>query len=68
MNNSTERGTDLSQRFKSGVLPYKQMGYWDPDDTPEDRDMPAVFQITSQHGSTPSRPPPRSPARRRPAT
>jgi len=47
------RITDLTQRFKSGVLPYRQMGYWDPDYAPKDSDILAVFRITPQDGVDP---------------
>jgi ribulose-bisphosphate carboxylase large chain len=53
MNKPTTGRIDLSQRFKSGVLPYKQMGYWDPDYAPKDSDMLAVFRITPQDGVDP---------------
>jgi ribulose-bisphosphate carboxylase large chain len=47
------RRIDISERFKSGVLPYKQMGYWDPYYTPKDSDVLAVFRITPQDGVDP---------------
>jgi ribulose-bisphosphate carboxylase large chain len=47
------RRIDLSERFKSGVLPYKQMGYWDPYYVPQDSDVLAVFRITPQDGVDP---------------
>ena len=53
MNKPTARRIDPSQRFKSGVLPYKQMGYWNPDYAPKDSDMLAVFRITPQEGVDP---------------
>jgi ribulose-bisphosphate carboxylase large chain len=53
MNKPIARRIDLSQRFKSGVLPYKQMGYWDPDYAPKDSDVLAVFRITPQEGVDP---------------
>jgi ribulose-bisphosphate carboxylase large chain len=53
MNKPMGRRIDLSQRFKSGVLPYKQMGYWNPDYTPKDSDVLAVFRITPQDGVDP---------------
>ena len=53
MNKPIRRRIDLSQRFKSGVLPYKQMGYWNPDYTPKDSDALAVFRITPQDGVDP---------------
>jgi ribulose-bisphosphate carboxylase large chain len=38
------------ERYKSGVIPYKQMGYWEPDYKPKDTDMIAMFRITPQEG------------------
>ena len=37
-------------RYKAGVLPYKQMGYWEPDYVPKDTDIVAMFRITPQPG------------------
>ena len=44
--------TELSNkdRYKAGVLPYKQMGYWQPDYVPKDTDVIAMFRITPQPG------------------
>ena len=53
MNKPIERRIDQNRRFKSGVLPYKQMGYWKPDYTPKDSDALAVFRITPQDGVDP---------------
>ena len=40
--------TDLKERYKGGVLKYKQMGYWRPDYEPKDTDVLCVFRITPQ--------------------
>ncbi|HLH68567.1 MAG TPA: ribulose-bisphosphate carboxylase large subunit [Candidatus Dormibacteraeota bacterium] len=40
-------------RWASGVIPYKQMGYWRPDYEPEETDVLAVFRITPQPGVEP---------------
>src|ERR1700751_1485508 len=45
--------TDAKRRFQSGVLQYKQMGYWDPDYEPKPTDVLAVFRITPQDGVDP---------------
>ena len=45
--------TDMKERYKSGVLKYKQMGYWEPDYEPKDSDVLAVFRITPQDGVDP---------------
>ena len=42
--------TDAADRYKSGVLPYKQMGYWQPDCEPIDTDVVALFRLTPQPG------------------
>src|SRR3990170_3696303 len=38
------------ERYRSGVIPYKQMGYWEPDYRPKDTDLIAMFRITPQPG------------------
>lgn len=45
--------TDLKQRYKGGVLKYKQMGYWRPEYEPKDTDVVCVFRITPQEGVEP---------------
>src|SRR6266700_2689209 len=45
--------TNMKERYKSGVLKYKQMGYWEPDYEPQDSDVLAVFRITPQDGVDP---------------
>ena len=42
-----------SDRYRSGVMPYKQMGYWVPDYEPKDTDVLAMFRITPQDGVDP---------------
>ncbi len=44
---------DPTQRYKSGVMPYKQMGYWEPDYVPSETDVVALFRITPQEGVEP---------------
>jgi ribulose-bisphosphate carboxylase large chain len=39
-----------ADRYKSGVMPYAQMGYWDQDYRPKDTDVICVFRITPQDG------------------
>jgi ribulose-bisphosphate carboxylase large chain len=41
------------ERYKSGVIPYKKMGYWDADYVPKDTDVLAMFRITPQKGVEP---------------
>src|SRR5215211_3852806 len=45
--------TNMKERYKSGVLKYKQMGYWEPEYEPKDSDVLAVFRITPQDGVDP---------------
>ncbi|HEY6377964.1 MAG TPA: form I ribulose bisphosphate carboxylase large subunit [Candidatus Dormibacteraeota bacterium] len=52
--------TDLRQaappgddRWASGVIPYKQMGYWEPDYEPKATDILCAFRITPQAGVDP---------------
>jgi ribulose-bisphosphate carboxylase large chain len=44
---------DPRQRYKSGVIPYAKMGYWDADYVPKDTDVLALFRITPQEGVDP---------------
>src|SRR3981189_1604424 len=46
----TIRGKD---RYKSGVMEYKKMGYWEPDYEPKDTDIIALFRISPQDGVDP---------------
>jgi ribulose-bisphosphate carboxylase large chain len=41
------------ERWSAGVIPYAQMGYWQPDYTPRDTDVLAAFRITPQPGVPP---------------
>ncbi|MGA0038161.1 MAG: ribulose-bisphosphate carboxylase large subunit, partial [Burkholderiaceae bacterium] len=45
-----ERVTDIKERYKGGVLKYKQMGYWRPDYEPKATDTICLFRITPQEG------------------
>src|ERR1700747_3317358 len=47
----TVRGKD---RYKSGVMEYKRMGYWEPDYEPRDTDVIALFRVTPQDGVDPT--------------
>jgi ribulose-bisphosphate carboxylase large chain len=40
----------MSDRWKSGVIPYAEMGYWEPDYVPKDTDVLCAFRITPQEG------------------
>ncbi|MEI2764585.1 MAG: ribulose-bisphosphate carboxylase large subunit [Dermatophilaceae bacterium] len=45
--------TPAQDRYRAGVMPYAQMGYWQPDYEPTDTDLIAVFRITPQPGVDP---------------
>ncbi len=40
-------------RYRAGVMPYAQMGYWQPDYEPADTDVICLFRITPQAGVDP---------------
>jgi len=42
-----------ADRYKSGVMPYAKMGYWDGDYEPKDTDIIALFRISPQDGVDP---------------
>jgi ribulose-bisphosphate carboxylase large chain len=44
---------DPKQRYKSGVMEYARMGYWEPDYEPRDTDLICLFRITPQEGVDP---------------
>ena len=46
----TVKGKD---RYKSGVMEYRRMGYWEPDYVPKDTDVIALFRVTPQEGVDP---------------
>ncbi|MCW5637758.1 MAG: form I ribulose bisphosphate carboxylase large subunit [Rubrivivax sp.] len=47
------RITDARERYRAGVLKYRQMGYWEPDYVPRDTDTICLFRITPQDGVDP---------------
>src|SRR5579863_5495618 len=47
----TVRGKD---RYKSGVMEYKRMGYYEPNYEPKDTDVIALFRVTPQDGVDPT--------------
>jgi ribulose-bisphosphate carboxylase large chain len=47
---ATVKGAD---RYRSGVMEYRKMGYWEPDYTPKDTDIIALFRVTPQDGVDP---------------
>jgi len=46
-------GNGERPRWLAGVIPYKDMGYWQPDYEPDDSDIIAAFRITPQPGVDP---------------
>ncbi|MCX7961262.1 MAG: form I ribulose bisphosphate carboxylase large subunit [Burkholderiales bacterium] len=40
-------------RYQAGVIPYRRMGYWQPDYEPKDTDVLALFRVTPQDGVEP---------------
>jgi ribulose-bisphosphate carboxylase large chain len=44
---------DTTQRWGAGVIPYAEMGYWQPDYVPEPSDILAAFRISPQPGVPP---------------
>ncbi|WP_046470583.1 form I ribulose bisphosphate carboxylase large subunit [Allosalinactinospora lopnorensis] len=42
-----------SGRWGAGVIPYAEMGYWQPDYEPKDSDVLAAFRVTPQPGVPP---------------
>jgi len=47
---ASETMKEGKERYKSGVIPYKKMGYWEPSYVPKDTDVVALFRITPQPG------------------
>jgi len=50
---ATNGETATKERWESGVTPYAQMGYWDPDYVPKDTDVLCAFRVTPQPGVDP---------------
>ena len=44
----SETVRDAKERYKSGVIPYKKMGYWEPDYKPKDTDVVALFRSAEE--------------------
>src|ERR1700732_2006685 len=43
----------VTDRWSAGVIPYAEMGYWQPDYEPEESDVLCAFRITPQEGVDP---------------
>ena len=48
-----DKKLDAKARYSAGVLEYKKMGYWEPNYSPKDTDVIALFRITPQDGVDP---------------
>jgi ribulose-bisphosphate carboxylase large chain len=53
MSEAAERTRIKSERYESGVIPYKKMGYWDPEYPVKDSDVLCLFRVTPQPGVDP---------------
>jgi ribulose-bisphosphate carboxylase large chain len=53
MSEASERTRLKSERYESGVIPYKKMGYWDADYTIKETDILCLFRLTPQPGVDP---------------
>ena len=43
---ASETMKEGKERYKSGVIPYKKMGYWEPSYVPKDTDVIALFRVS----------------------
>ncbi len=43
----------MAERWNAGVIPYTEMGYWEPDYQPKDTDVLCAFRVTPQPGVPP---------------
>jgi ribulose-bisphosphate carboxylase large chain len=50
---SRQMEDDVSDRWGAGVIPYAEMGYWQPDYEPQDTDVLCAFRISPQDGVPP---------------
>ena len=53
MNIQASQTVTGKDRYRSGVMEYRKMGYWEPDYAPKDTDVIALFRITPQDGVDP---------------
>jgi len=49
-NRKATRGVRVADRWSAGVIPYAEMGYWEPDYVPKDTDVLCAFRIQPQEG------------------
>ena len=57
VNDVAERTRIKVERYESGVIPYKKMGYWDANYSVKDSDVLCLFRITPQQGVDQVEPP-----------
>jgi len=53
MSDVEQRTRIKSQRYEAGVIPYRNMGYWDANYTVKDTDILTLFRVTPQEGVDP---------------
>ena len=53
MNIQASQTVTGKDRYRSGVMEYRKMGYWEPDYAPKETDVIALFRITPQDGVDP---------------
>src|SRR6516225_5929499 len=53
MNKHAPQTVRGKERYKSGVMEYRRMGYFEPDYQPKDTDIIALFRVTPQEGVDP---------------
>src|SRR6201996_5344132 len=51
--NAIDKPNRPRDRYTAGVMPYREMGYWQPHYEPKDTDILAMFRITPQDGVDP---------------
>ena len=51
--NGSQKKKKKADRWSAGVIPYAEMGYWEPDYQPKDTDVLCAFRITPQPGVPP---------------
>ena len=50
MNAPVSQTVTGKDRYRAGVMEYRKMGYYEPEYTPKDTDIIALFRITPQDG------------------
>jgi ribulose-bisphosphate carboxylase large chain len=63
---ASETMKEGKERYKSGVIPYKKMGYWEPDYKIKETDVLAMFRMTRKRAWKPTSAPQLWPVSRQP--